>query len=153
MAALAIAMAGSLAAQVEVTVVRTDGSSQQITLASSGGIFVGQDYMVVSTDDASGPTYNFDLDDVKRMMFAGNTSGIAPMSEAQPLSLRPTLVKSGFTVEGIGEEPQPLKIYAVSGSLVAEQSCRNGDRIHVESLPQGMYLVRVGTRFGRIVKQ
>lgn len=151
-AMLAFMMAAGLSAQVDVTVVSINGNLHRISLESSGEIYITASDMVVMTSSATGTTVSFSLDTVHKVLFSDNL-GIANLHGATSLVLYPSPAAEQFYVSGISAEPQQLTVFNAAGTKVMETICREGEPVGIGRLPEGVYLVRVGSAFGKIVKQ
>lgn len=151
---VAVFLGGALSAQVTLTVVGTDGSSQDVELDATGEIYFGTDYMAVLTSSSTGNMQVFQMDDVRKVLFANGTGDvhIVDVRDAQPLRIWPNPARETMVVGGLGDEPMSMSVYTLSGRQVLQGTCRDGEPVDISTLEQGIYFVRVGASIGKLVK-
>ena len=141
-----------LYAQVTVTVVKTDGVRQDISLDATGEIYFNTASMIIMTGTETGNIVTFSLDDVAKVLFDGSNVNIHDVSNAPQISLFPNPSRNFFTVVGIGSEQQQLSVYNINGMQVLQGRYSDGEPVDISALPQGIYLVRVGMSFEKLIK-
>ena len=139
-------------AQVTVTVVGTDGTSHEVAMDETGEIYFGTDYMAIMTSSSDAALQMFQMDDVRKVLFSGEVR-IVDVRDADSIVLHPNPAADWFVVEGIGLEKQLLTVFSVSGSQVLQGRYAEGEHVDVSALPQGIYMVRVGTVVNKLVKR
>ena len=148
----ALFMASSLSAQVDIAVISTRGNTHQLSLESSGEIYITSTDMIVMTSSATGNTVSFAIDTIGKVLFSSDL-GIGSIHEASSITIYPSPTSDAFILSGIGSGIQNLTLYNASGLKVYKTVCQEGKSVSIGHLPEGVYLVKVGTSFGKIVKQ
>lgn len=144
-------LVGAMQAQVTVTVVGTDGTSHEVAVDATGEIYFGTDYMAIMPTASASQLETFQMDDVRKVLFSGSAR-IIDVRGAE-LTIMPNPASEHFTVKGIGNEPQLLTVYSISGTPVLQGRYSDGERVEVSTLPQGIYLVRVGRNVVKLIKR
>ncbi len=147
---LLLLAAAGLGAQVTVTVVGVDGSSRTMAVDATGEVFFGTDYVAVMSSASTGQTERFDMDEVSKMLFSGSVR-VTDVRGMTSLRLSPNPATERFVVHGVGEGGQSLSVYDVRGRQVMQTVCGEGETVDVGMLAGGIYFVRVGERFAKLV--
>lgn len=150
-AVLLLAVVGCLNAQEAVARIHlSTGSTNSITLGTSGGIyFDGTDDLTVVSNE--GVSSTFTMDAIAYVDFEETTTGIT--AAATTVTFYPNPSKGLIHLQGIGDTPQSVVVYNLMGARVLEQTVSEGKVLNLTSLPDGVYLVRIGNNIIKVVKQ
>lgn len=145
-------LTGILQAQVTVTVVPVSGNQQQHLIDATGGIYINNDNMIVVTSTDNGTSASYALDEVRKVLFSGSVR-ITDISARTPLSISPNPAAGSICIMGLDDGEQELAIYTLSGAEVLRGTCRNGEPVDIKALPAGVYIVKTGMNFGKMIKR
>ena len=138
--------------QATVTVVGNDGNSRQFAVDETGEIFFGIDYMSILPSSAASEMTTIQMDDVSKVLFDGQVN-IVDVSEAPTLTLTPNPAAASFALHGLGDEPQLVTVYSMSGAQVLQGRYGDGEQIDIASLAKGIYMVRAGMSIVKLIKR
>ena len=139
------------AAQATVTVVGNDGSSQQFVMEATGEIYFGTDYMAIMTASNATDITTIQIDDVSKVLFSENVR-IVDVSETT-LTLMPNPATESFVLHGMGDEPQLVTVYSMSGAQVLQGRYSDGESIDISALAKGIYMVRACMSVTKLIKR
>lgn len=71
--------------------------------------------------------------------------------EQLPLYLRPNPSNTNVTINTGCGQPTTVQIYSISGSLMTEMQVQTEATVDVGSWPRGVYVVRAGSRTGKLI--
>lgn len=101
---------------------------QKITFDTKAG------NVVVTTTEG---TVNFPITEMEKMFFSATPTAI----KAMPLQSNDLKMENGeLNVEGNGM----LRIYSSNGTLQRMASVKKGDKVSLENLPKGLYIINMG---------
>lgn len=148
---LAVALNVATMAQVSVNVVPRSGEAQEINMGADGEIYFINDRMMVVAGNGAG-AYNFELGDLQRVTFSGVVK-ITDVDAEPTMRIYPNPASHMILVNGVGSEAVEFSLYTTQGVLAMRGTCRDHQAIDISQLPQGIYLVRVGSRYAKLIKQ
>lgn len=128
-------------AQVNIQI----NGNQSFVLNENNGIYFHNDSLIVDG-------VVFALDDIQVITFQSNSS-IVDIESVNKLELAPNPANDFITLRGIGNEPQNVTLYSISGIKLMEQKAVDGTVINISHLPEGIYILRCGNRVAKMVKQ
>lgn len=148
--AAAMVVAWVAAAQVTVTVVPAVGSPTDIAMDGTGEIYVNTTNLIIMSSTQNGQTVSFDLADVSKVLFSGST-GISEIRRAGELKVYPNPAAESVTVEGLDADVRQMVLYNAAGVMVREWNAGNGATVSTDGLAAGVYLMRAGDKFARLM--
>ena len=130
----------SASAQVRVQV----NGDRSFVIDENNGLYFHNDTMTVDGNA-------FALDDITVITLQSAVS--IDDIEVSALQLAPNPAQDYITLQGIGAEPQQAVLYSTAGVKLLEQTVTDGTVIDIRHLPEGVYILRSGSRIAKIVKQ
>lgn len=135
-----------------VTVTLQNGWQMESQIGRQGGIYFQGETLVV-TNGLTGTSSDTEIGMVQKILFSdGPVVGI-PSVEKQEFVVSPNPAAHLVTVSGLEGNCQEVVVYNVNGQKMMQQTMNDGDQMDVSKLPAGLYLMRSGNRFAKIVKQ
>jgi len=112
------------------------------------------------TATAPSVTYTLEFMNVARMEFEEKEEVITDVEEELAKELSPATLRLQFLdgqtalIEGIDDD-DTARLYAIDGRVVTAEMERSGSRltIYLGSLPQGVYIIRIGNQSFKIYKK
>lgn len=146
-------LAGMLAfftgtAQTKVTLTFLDASTQEIEVSASGKIYFSDDYMYI--DDGTALPNSFALANIRKMTF-GQGVGVSEIV-ADAFKVYPNPVRNELYVSGNEFGPYRYALYSIDGRLVLQGEVRNGEAIHTDNIPAGLYILKINNTSLKINK-
>lgn len=146
MALLAVAAT----AQVKMVVVQSDGGSEEFDLATTQKLTFADSYLNVSnTLVAAQP---FSLANVRLIKFTNAATAIETVSRSSADRLSFAYANGTISVNGLSK-PTNATLYTIGGQQVSNQSSWDGSPLSVATLPQGVYILKVGQTAYKFVKK
>ena len=139
-----------VSAQVVVTVQTLSGTENAITLSNEGELQISDASLTVVANEST--TYSFAIDDISKVLFDGSVN-IRQVEVGPKISIYPNPTGQCFAVQGLADGVYNLSIYNASGALQLSTSYSPLEQVDISALPQGIYLVRVGTSVTKLIKQ
>ncbi|MEE1063961.1 MAG: T9SS type A sorting domain-containing protein [Paludibacteraceae bacterium] len=137
-------------ASAKITV-ETAEHTQTIDVYESGKMYFSGDFLVFETSDNAESKQNpvkFDLKEIKKLLFSpGDASKVDDALYVSSFNVSPNPAKDFITLQLPFDEERPYSIYDMSGNIVKSGSISNGEKLNVESLPSGMYLMNIGNMY------
>ena len=137
--------------QATVTVVSNNGAENHYSVDATGEIFFGIDYMAIMTSADATDLATFQMDDVRKVLFDGSVR-IVDVS-TMDIRLTPNPAAESFTLHGLGDGPQTVSVYAMSGARVLQGLYSDGEAVDISSLPKGIYMVRANMSVVKLIKR
>lgn len=138
--------------QATVTVVYTDGTTQQTVVEATGEVLFGTDYMAILPSPSASTLLTYQMDEVSRVQFDG-VANIVNIDGDRQLTLSPNPATDSFVLHGTGSEPQPVQVYSLGGALVLQGIYAEGEEINIGQLASGIYLVRTAGGVAKLIKE
>ncbi len=137
MLCLCIGVKAQYNVSVKAIVTMTNGSESEYSLSDKDLIsFEGEDYLVIQSEN----TIRIPLADIRKIVFVDTLDTDETASETP--YLYPNPVKDAFLLGNIGTN-QMMRIYSIDGRLVEQSIVSGNQRISVNSLSAGAYIISV----------
>lgn len=134
-------------ASAKITV-ETAEHTQTIDVYESGKMYFSGDFLVFETSDNAESKQNpvkFDLKEIKKLLFSpGDASKVEDASYVSSFDVTPNPAKDFIIVSVPFDEERSYSIYDMRGNIVKSGTVSNGEKLNVESLSSGMYLMNIG---------
>lgn len=137
-------------AQVKMVVVQSDGSNKEFDLATTQKLTFADDYLNVSNTLAA--AQSFSLSNVKVIKFTGGATSIESVSQSPAAKLSFAYANGTIAVNGLSQ-PTNAALYTIGGQQVSRLSSWDGSPVSVSTLPQGVYIIKVGNAAYKFVKK
>jgi hypothetical protein len=134
-------------ASAKITV-ETAEHTQTIDVYESGKMYFSGDFLVFETSDNAESKQNpvkIDLKEIKKLLFSpGDASKVEDASYVSSFDVTPNPAKDFIIVSVPFDEERSYSIYDMRGNIVKSGTVSNGEKLNVESLSSGMYLMNIG---------
>lgn len=134
-------------ASAKITV-ETAEHTQTIDVYESGKMYFSGDFLVFETSDNAESKQNpvkIDLKEIKKLLFSlGDESKVEDASYVSSFDVIPNPAKDFIIVSVPFDEERSYSIYDMRGNIVKSGTVSNGEKLNVESLSSGMYLMNIG---------
>lgn len=131
--------------------VETAGHTQSIDVYESGKMYFSGDFLVIEPSENSESKQNpvkIDLKEIKKLLFSnGDASKVDDATYVSSFDVAPNPAKDFITVRIPFDEERSYSIYDMKGNIVMSGTVSNGEKLNVESLPSGMYLMNIGNMY------
>lgn len=130
-----------------LVLLKSDGTQQLQDIAAIGKwVFVANDLQLL---DKSGNVLATEaLNDIKKITFAEEAgSAVENVESSNQIVVYPNPTQDILHIHGI--EAQDLRVYDLQGRLLKTE---NGTQVNVSNLAEGTYLLQVGTKVVRFIK-
>lgn len=101
----------------------------------------------------SGLYQEYDLDDVEKISFDGNASGVASVDSDNSTSVYPSLASDAIFVSS--PSASEVEVFSNDGKLLSKTRVSGSDeaKINVSSWAPGVYLIKVNAKPFKIIKK
>lgn len=154
LSAMAVAaMAGrAVAAEPAIVVIDTDGSRQEIALGNLDRVTFGASQITVQTCDGQEPL-QLAYSSVDRILLNESVSALSSIAADGRVAVWPTVTSSSVNISGAAEGTM-VNVCGADGATVASSTAGGGTvTIDISSVPQGVYIVAVGSQSVKILKK
>ena len=104
--------------------------------------------MFESSAESNQNPVKIDLKEIEKLLFsAGDASKVADALYVSSFNVSPNPAKDFITLQLPFDEERPYSIYDMSGNIVKSGSVSSGEKINVESLSAGMYLINISNMY------
>lgn len=144
---LVIGVLSPVQAQDQMIVTMKDGGAEQtFMLADIGKVFFESENVLVKQKSAS--TSSIPLTSVLSIKFSDSTvTGLRTLGNDADNTLRITIAAGTINVLGWDSSRQTTAIiYSTSGTMAYANRKWNGGAISIESLPQGVYILKINNQ-------
>ena len=132
---------------VNIRLESTSGAHQTQDIAQIGKlVFVGDEVRLV--DKSGNVLAKETIGDVRKITFAEDVATDLDSLQPTPIMIYPNPSHDIIHVDGI--KPTDLRVFDLQGRMLLTD---HGNQITVASLPEGTYLLQVGTQVVRFIKQ
>lgn len=141
-------------AQTPVKVNYNDGTAQFFPVESTGKMYFSNDNLMLSTDATSSPT-TIPISLIRAITFeADNTTGLNDKeSAATSISIYPNPANSYFTIADTKNQKLLLSIFDLNGKQLSAGNFISGDRVAINHLAAGLYIVKINNQQFKLIKQ
>ena len=131
-------------ASAKITVETTEHTQQTINMYESGKMYFSGDFIVFEPSEKQDPV-KIDLKEIKKLLFSpGDASKVEDASYVSSFDVTPNPAKDFIIVNVPFDEERSYSIYDMRGNIVKSGTVSNGEKLNVESLSSGMYLMNIG---------
>lgn len=139
-------------ASAKITVETTEHTQQTINMYESGKMYFSGDFIVFEPSEKQDPV-KIDLKEINKLLFSlGDASNVEDASSVSSFDVAPNPAKDFIIVSIPFDEERSYSIYDMRGNIVMSGTVSNGERLNVESLPSGMYLINIGNMYIKVNK-
>ncbi|MDE6652827.1 MAG: T9SS type A sorting domain-containing protein [Muribaculaceae bacterium] len=140
------------AAEPAVVVIDTDGARQEIALSNLDRVAFGASEVTLQPRDSQEPL-RYAYSSVDRIMFNESTSALSALAADGRVVVWPTVTSSSVNIAGAPENTM-VNVYGADGATVASATAADGTlSIDLSGVPQGLYVVAVGSQSVKILKK
>lgn len=126
---------------------KSDGTQQLQDIATIGKLkFVGDDIQLVSHDGTV--LAKEAISNIRKITFADAETAVENIESNKQIVIYPNPTQDILIISGI--EAQELHVFDLQGRMLKTE---NGTQVNVSTLPNGTYLLQVGTQVVRFIKQ
>ena len=144
---MAIVAPATMSAQTYLHLDLADGHKYDCKLADSPVIKFADSRLVITVSESA---TEFEIANVKKFYFNESPTGI---SQAAAAALQFDYA-DGRVLRVSGTDAAAVQLYDVAGRVVATQTVENGAAaVSVQTLPAGVYVLKVGTQSVKITKK
>lgn len=146
-------MAGvAVASEPAIVVVDNDGIRQEIALSNLDRLTFGASQVSVQTRDNQEPL-QYAYSSVDRILLNESMSALPSVASDGSVTVWPTVISSTVNIAGV-PEGAIVNVYGADGSAAASASATDGTlTIDLSDIPQGVYIVSVGSQSVKILKK
>ncbi len=131
----------------KITVETTEHTQQTINMYESGKMYFSGDFIVFEPSEKQDPV-KIDLKEIKKLLFSnGDASKVDDATYVSSFDIAPNPAKDFITVRIPFDEERSYSIYDMKGNIVMSGTVSNGEKLNVESLSSGMYLINIGNMY------
>lgn len=129
----------------QITVETSGRTPQTISMYESGKMYFSGDFLVFeSSAESNQNPVKFDLKEIEKLLFsAGDASKVDDALYVSSFNVSPNPAKDFITLQFPFDEERPYSICDMRGNIVKSGSISSGEKINVESLSAGMYLINI----------
>lgn len=133
----------------QITVETSSRTPQTISMYESGKMYFSGDFLMFeSSAESNQNPVKIDLKEIEKLLFsAGDASKVDDALYVSSFNVSPNPAKDFITLLLPFDEERPYFIYDMSGNIVKSGSVSSGEKINVESLSAGMYLINIGNMY------
>ena len=135
-------------AQSKVTLTFLNASTQEIEVSASGKIYFSDNYMYI--DDGAALPYSFAVSDIRKMTFGEGVGVRDIVTEA--FKVYPNPVRNELYVSGNDYGSYRYALYSIDGRLLLNGEVGNGEPIHTDDIPAGLYILKINNTSLKINK-
>lgn len=135
-----------------ITIHLNNSTAKDITVANIQKITFDTNGLNIFCNDNTNESYNYA--DVQKLTFGEGVGVESILANNTSIVVAPNPTKSTLVING-GDNlyGSDLRIYSISGALISQQDCWNGETIDVSNLNAGIYFVSIGGTTTKFVKQ
>lgn len=142
----------TVATEPAIVVIDTDGARQEIALSNLDRVAFGASQVTVQTRDSEEPV-RYAYSSVDRILLNESVSSLTSLAVDGRIAVWPTVTSSAVNIAG-APEGTGVNVYCPDGATVASATAADGTlSIDLSGVPQGVYVVAVGSQSVKILKK
>lgn len=139
----------SVIAQKHITIQYRDNQEITYSINQNSKLTFLDNQLIIS--QALGNIYYFDIDNIRKVYFS-NSNSLSNIPAQNNIKLYPNPSKSQISLSNINSKTL-ISIYNIKGELMMSEIIYQDKSINISNLSNGIYIVKVGNKEFKLVKE